>query len=105
MLSLSYRLIASVIGIFQHRLSKKFPAELGKALWRPSHLQHHKIIFAIFNAPRMAPHAKSSRGAPKVLKQGKTQIRQQKRKREQEGVQQLEARVKELVRCGGVKKC
>lgn len=56
----------------------------------------------IFNDPRMAPHAKSSRGPPKVLKQGKTQIRQQKRKREQEGVQQLEARVKELVR-GGVK--
>ena len=51
----------------------------------------------------MAPHARSSGHAPKPQKQGKTQIRQQKRKREQEDLQKLEAKVEELVSRGGVK--
>ncbi|KAF4339860.1 ATP-dependent RNA helicase DBP4 [Fusarium beomiforme] len=43
----------------------------------------------------MPPHAKSGRG-PKPQKNGRTEQRQQKRKREQEDLQQLEQRVNDL---------
>lgn len=45
----------------------------------------------------MPPHARPGRG-PKPQKNGRTEQRQQKRKREQESLQELEQRVTELVR-------
>lgn len=51
----------------------------------------------------MAPNARHGGRQPKPQKSGRTDQRQQKRKRDQEDLQKLEQRVNDLVSRGGVR--